>query len=149
MSEANEKSKLHRALSYRDVVMLLITCCVNLQWVATAAVAGPTAIFFWILAFLTMTVPLGAAVLEMSSRCPEEGGIYIWSKKAFGDFGGFMTGWIYWMSNLPYFPGVLYFAAANILFMGGSEWLHLSDSRAYFLWTSVAIQAIYFGSMVS
>ena len=139
MNEANEKSKLHRALGYRDVVMLLITCCVNLQWVATAAGAGPTAIFFWILAFLSMTVPLGAAVLEMSSRYPEEGGIYVWSKKTFGEFSGFMTGWIYWMSNLPYFPGVLYFAAANILFMGGSRWLHLSDSRAYFLWTSLAI----------
>ena len=139
MSEANEKSKLHRALGYRDVVLLFITCCVNLQWVATAAGAGPTAIFFWILGFLTMTVPLAAAVLEMSSRYPEEGGIYVWSKKAFGDFGGFMTGWIYWMSNLPYFPGVLYFAAANILFMGGSRWLGLSGSSAYFLWTSVAI----------
>ncbi len=32
-----------------------------------------------------------------------------------------MTGWIYWMSNLPYFPGVLYFAAANMLFLGGSR----------------------------
>ncbi len=48
-----------------------------------------------------------------------------------------MTGWIYWMSNLPYFPGVLYFAAANMLFLGGSRWLHLSDSRTYFLVASL------------
>ena len=61
-----------------------------------------------------------ATVLELSSRYPNEGGCYVWSKRAFGDFAGFMTGWNYWVCNLPYFPGLFYFTAASALFIGGS-----------------------------
>ena len=139
MPNHDEKAKLHRAMGYRDVVLFFITACVNLQWVATAGGAGPSAITFWLLAFATMTIPLGFCVLELSSRYPEEGGIYIWSKRAFGDRGGFMTGWIYWLSNLPYFPAVLFFAVGNALYMGGERWLHLSESNTYFLVASLTL----------
>ena len=64
-------------------------------------------------------VPLVFTVLELSSRYPDEGGMYVWSKRAFGPFAAFLTGWTYWSCNLPYFPGLLYFAAANALFVGG------------------------------
>src|SRR5581483_5333654 len=45
----------------------------------------------------------------------------------------FMTGWTYWGSNLPYFPGLLYFAAANALFIGGDAWQSWSSNSAYFI----------------
>src|SRR5262249_49071798 len=48
-------------------------------------------------------------------------------------FAAFITGWTYWGSNLPYFPGLLYFAAANALFVGGPSWQWLSSSSAYFI----------------
>ena len=91
----------------------------SLRWIATAAAAGPSALVIWVVAALGFFVPLVFTVLELSSRYPEEGGIYVWSKRAFGPFAAFMTGWTYWGSNLPYFPGLLYFAAANALFIGG------------------------------
>jgi amino acid transporter len=72
-------------------------------------------------------------VLELSSRYPEEGGIYVWTKAAFGEFAGFMTGWLYWASNLVYFPGLLYFAAGNLLFVGGPSWLAHSNDPVYFV----------------
>jgi amino acid transporter len=142
VSNANEKSKLHLAMGFRDVVLFFITACVNLQWMADSAGGGPSAIFIWLLAFLTLTVPLCLCVIELSSRYPQEGGIYIWSKEAFGDFGGYMTGWTYWLSNLPYFPAVLYFAAGNIIFAGGQRWLHLSDSATFFVTASLLVLAL-------
>jgi amino acid transporter len=78
-------------------------------------------------------VPLVFCVLELSSRYPEEGGVYVWSKRAFGPFAAFITGWTYWGSNLPYLPGLLYFAAANALFIGGPEWQSLSKNSYYFI----------------
>ena len=59
--------------------------------------------------------------------------MYVWSKRAFGEFPGFMTGWTYWTSNLPYFPAVLYFAASNALYIGPRSWLALSNNKTYFL----------------
>ena len=77
----------------------------SLRWIATAAAAGPSALVIWVVAALGFFVPLVFSTLELSSRYPEEGGIYVWSKRAFGPFAAFITGWTYWGSNLPYFPG--------------------------------------------
>jgi len=126
-------------MGYRDVVLFFITACVNLQWVATAAGAGAKAVTFWILGFAMMTVPLALAVIELSSRYPQEGGIYVWSKQAFGEFGGFMTGWAYWIANLPYFPAVLFFGIGNALFIGGASWQELSDSKAFMVVASILL----------
>src|SRR2546430_3603845 len=85
------------------------------------------------IAALGFFVPLVFTTLELSSRYPEEGGIYVWSKRAFGPFAAFMPGWTYWASNLPYLPGLLYFAAANALFIGGPSWQVWSTNSAYFI----------------
>ncbi|HEU4402999.1 MAG TPA: APC family permease [Candidatus Polarisedimenticolia bacterium] len=137
-TQEETRSGLRQAMGFRDVVLYFITAGVNLQWVATAAAAGPSSIVMWLVACVTMSLPLAFCVVELSSRYPQEGGIYVWSKRAFGDFAAFMTGWTYWMSNLPYFPGVLYFAAANALYIGGEHWRHLSTSQAYFILASLA-----------
>src|SRR6185369_3224857 len=112
----------------------------SLRWIATAAAAGPSALVIWVIAALGLFVPLVFTVLELSSRYPEEGGIYVWSKRAFGPFSAFMTGWMYWATNLPYFPGLLYFAAANALFVVpvGPTTQSLSASPPYFIAVAVA-----------
>jgi amino acid transporter len=71
--------------------------------------------------------------MELSSRYPQEGGMYVWTKRAIGEFPGFMTGWTYWASNLPYYPAVLYFAASNALYIGPASWRSLANNKTYFL----------------
>ena len=126
-----------RVMGFGDLVMFYVVTGVSLRWIATAASAGPSSIVIWIGAWLCFYVPLAISVIELSSRYPQEGGLYIWSKRAFGDFSGFMSGWTYWSSNLPYFPAVLYFAASNLLFVRGGHWAHLSNSKSYFMWFSI------------
>ena len=120
-------------LAFRDLVLFYIVTGISLRWIATAAAAGPSSIVIWIGAWLCFYTPLALSVLELSSRYPEEGGLYVWSKRAFGDFSGFMAAWTYWTSNLPYFPAVLYFAASNILFMRQSAWGHLSANSTFYI----------------
>src|SRR6185369_13780338 len=62
----------------------------------------------------------------------------------FGPFSAFMTGWMYWATNLPYFPGLLYFAAANALFIApaGPATQSLSTSPPYFIAVAVAGLAV-------
>ena len=122
-----------RALGFRDLVLFYMVTGISLRWIATAAAAGPSSILFWLMAWAAFYVPLALSVLELSSRYPNEGGLYVWSKRAFGGFAGFVSAWTYWTSNLPYFPAILYFAAANALFIGGPHWQALAGSRLYFL----------------
>jgi amino acid transporter len=126
-------TQLKRVLGFRDLLLFYIVTTFTLRWVATGAAAGPSALVIWIIAALGLYVPLVFTVLELSSRYPEEGGVYVWSKRAFGPFAGFITGWTYWGSNLPYLPGLLYFAAANALFIGGASWQALATSSVYFI----------------
>src|SRR5262245_15996471 len=124
---------LRRVLTFRDLFLFYIATGFSLRWIATGAAAGPSALVIWIVAALGFFVPLVFTVLELSSRYPEEGGVYVWGKRAFGPFAAFITGWTYWGSNLPYLPGLLYFAAGNILFAGGPSWQALSTNSTYFI----------------
>jgi len=74
-----------------DVVLFLVAAVVGLRWVATAAVAGPSALVVWVLAFAAFFVPLAVTVVELTARYPDEGGLYVWVKRAFGDFAGVST----------------------------------------------------------
>jgi len=135
---------LRKAMGFRDLLLFYLVTTLSLRWIATAAAAGPSAILIWIAGCLAYFIPLTVSVLELSSRYPEEGGMYLWSKKAFGEFAGFMTGWVYWTAVLPYFPAVLYFAAGNALFIGGDRWQHLSSNRGYFVAAALAGLALGF-----
>jgi glutamate:GABA antiporter len=106
-----------RAMGFRDLVLFYVVTGLSLRWIATAASHGPSSLVIWLLGFLFLYVPLALSVIELSSRYPAEGGFYVWTKKAFGEGAGFLSAWMYWVSNLPYFPAVLYFAASNVLFL--------------------------------
>src|SRR6516162_6343495 len=105
-------TELRRALGFRDLVLFYLATTFSLRCIATAAAAGPVALVFWVIAAACLFVPMVFTVLELSSRYPEEGGVYVWSKRAFGDFHGFITGWTYWTSNIVYFPTLLFYAAS-------------------------------------
>jgi glutamate:GABA antiporter len=141
-TDAAPAPKLRRVMGQSDVVMFLVTAVVGTRWIATAAAVGPSALVIWLIGFLALFVPLAFTVVELSSRYPEEGGLYLWITRAFGEYPGFMSGWMYWASNLTYFPGLLYFAAASALFMFGGSAHALSASVPYFITASLVGLAI-------
>jgi amino acid transporter len=133
VSDDEKLNRPRRVMGLRDLVLFYVVTGISLRWIASAAAAGPSSIIIWIGAWLAFYLPLALSVIELSSRYPGEGGIYIWSKHAFGDFAGFISAWTYWTSNLPYFPAVLYFAASNALFMRQSAWSHLSNNATFYI----------------
>lgn len=124
---------LKRGIRFRDLVLFYVVSGLSVRWTATAAAAGPSILVIWFAALICFFVPLAASVMELSSRLPDEGGLYIWTREAFGDFPGFIAAWTYWMSNLPYFSGVLYFGAASTLFAFGSRAQALSGNAFYYV----------------
>ena len=134
--------KLKRALRFRDLAAFYIVTGLSVRWIATAAAAGPSALVVWVFALLGFFVPLAASVMELSSRYPQEGGLYVWTREAFGDGAGFLTAWMYWMSNLPYFASFLYFGAGSALFLAGERGRALSANPWYFMTFAVVWLAI-------
>jgi amino acid transporter len=128
---------LKRGIRFRDLVLFYVVSGLSVRWTATAAAAGPSILVVWIAALTCFFVPLAASVMELSSRLPDEGGLYVWTREAFGDFSGFIAAWTYWMSNLPYFSGVLYFGAASALFAFGARGRTLGATPWYYLAFSI------------
>ena len=124
---------LKRGIRFRDLVLFYVVVVLSIRWTAAAAAAGPSILVVWIAALLFFFIPLAASVMELSSRYPEEGGIYVWTREAFGNFSGFICAWTYWMSNLPFFAAVLYFGAASTLFAFGPRAQGLAGNPLYYI----------------
>lgn len=125
-------------MGFRDLVLFYVVTGVSLRWIATAAGHGPSSLVIWFAGWLLLYIPLALSVIHLSSRYPAEGGFYVWTKIAFGERAGFLSAWMYWVSNLPYFPAVLYFAASNILFLHPALQRY-SQKPTYFVAFSVFI----------
>ena len=134
---------LKRGIRFRDLVPLYVVIVLSVRWTATAAAAGPSIFVIWFAALTCFFIPLAGCVMELSSRHPDEGGIYVWTREAFGDFSGFICAWTYWMSNLPYFPALLYFGAASVLFAFGPHAKMLNANPLYYMaFATVALAII-------
>jgi glutamate:GABA antiporter len=112
------------------------------RWMAFAAASGPSSIGLWIAASIFFFVPNALCVTALSSAFPQEGGLYAWSKRAFGDMHGFVTGWSYWMSNVFYYPSLALATAGMGLYIFGTRYAHLEQSHAYGLTASLALLLI-------
>jgi hypothetical protein len=110
-------SDLKRVLGRFDLVLLFVVAITNLNVVPVVAANGPFTLWLWLLALALFFWPQGIAVLELSRRHPEEGGVYVWTKAAFGDFHGFLSGWCYWTNNVFYVPTVLLYLVGVVVFV--------------------------------
>jgi amino acid transporter len=124
---------LKRSLRFRDLTLFYVVTILSVRWVATAAAAGPGTLLVWVLALLCLFLPLAASVLALAATYPDEGGLYVWTREAFGDRTAFLAAWTYWMSNLPYFPAILYFGAGSILVAFGRHGRGFAASPVYYM----------------
>ncbi len=98
-----------RTLGFADLFFYAASVALSIRWISVAAAAGPASLPIWGLAVLVFSAPLIVATAELTGRFPGEGGVYTWTGETFGPFWGFLCGWLYWVSNLPFFSGVLVF----------------------------------------
>jgi glutamate:GABA antiporter len=141
--------ELHRALGTVDLILLNVAAIVGLRYLSIAAQIGPSSLTLWLLGLITFLIPSALTVLELSSRMPGEGGMFLWSKAAFGDLHAFIAGWSYWIANLVFFPSLLIFGAGAFLYIHGGTWLKLADNPLYngtfclgILWLAIVLNIL-------
>src|SRR5689334_7332711 len=132
----NSKSQLRKTMGFWDVLLFNIATVLGPRWIAAAGHNGTSSISLWIIAAVFFFVPGALVINELSSRFPEEGGLYAWSKEAFGDFHGFVAGWTYWIYTFFYFPGLLLASASMAAYIIGPQGHALAGDRVFQLWVS-------------
>ena len=106
------------------------------------AANGGVTVWLWIISLTLFFWPQGIAVIELAQRYPGEGGVYLWAKKEFGDFHGFLSGWCYWTNNMMYVPTImLYFVGVSVFVLGPKQ-QSLADNKVFALAASLALLAI-------
>lgn len=145
---------LRRELRLRDLVFFDICALISLRWIAAAAHAGSGSFVLWIVAALFFFLPSAITVSSLSRRFPEEGGLYMWTKHAFGDQHAFLCGWFYFISTVLYLPSLLLAGISMSAYAFGGLGQRVAESREFalpitllVLWAAFA--ANFFGMKVA
>jgi glutamate:GABA antiporter len=130
---------LRKELGFRDLVLFNIAALISTRWIGIAAHVGPGTIVLWILAAAFLLVPCAFVVANLSRRFPEEGGLYIWTREAFGDWHAFACGWFYYISNVFWIPGVLVAGIGMMTYAFSPRMERLAENPYFILPTAFAL----------
>jgi glutamate:GABA antiporter len=141
-SDSTQKAQLRKTMGFWDVLLFNIATVLGPRWIAAAGHNGTSSISLWALAAVFFFVPGALVINELSSRFPEEGGLYAWSREAFGPFHGFIAGWTYWIYTVFYFPGLLLASASMAAYIMGGKGAVLAQDRTFLLSVSLSLLVV-------
>lgn len=131
-STTNERG-FKKVLRGLDMMLFSICAILTIDTLAPSAAIGPSTISWWIITLVLFFIPYGLITAELGTTYPEQGGIYIWVKKAFGDRWAARTTWLYWINVALWMPSVY------ILFSGMFAQLFFPDMS---LWMKIILAIV-------
>ena len=108
-----------KALGVSGLVAINMCIIFSVRGFPLLAEEGLSLVFYLMFSALTFLVPTALICAELSSAWPPRGpgGVYIWSREAFGTKWAFLAIWFQWISAVVWFPTVLSFIAATIAYI--------------------------------
>jgi amino acid transporter len=93
-----------------DAILSVICVVFVAEAAAPAAAIGNSQYFWWIFLIVTFLLPYGLIAAELGTTYEDEGGLYDWVKRAYGQKWGSRVAWYYWV-NFP-----LWMASLAVIF---------------------------------
>jgi amino acid transporter len=103
-----------RTMGIAAMTLFAVSAMITLDTVATSSALGVQSITLFTLFALIFFVPYGLITAELGSGWPEEGGIYVWVREAYGQKWGTFTAWLYWV-NVAYWAPAVFVVFAGTL----------------------------------
>jgi amino acid transporter len=118
---AFERGKLRRVLGRLDTIFFLISAMVVIDTIGAIAVGGGQTFTWLVLLFVTFFIPSALISAELGAAIPEEGGAYVWVRRAFGRYAGALTSLFYWAGTPMWLGGSVAVVAMAVYqqFLGG------------------------------
>jgi amino acid transporter len=127
----NEKSGgFKKVLRSLDMTLFTVCAILVMDTLAPSAAIGTSSISWWLITLVLFFIPYGLITAELGTTYPEQGGLYIWIKRAFGEKWAARTTWLYWINVALWMPSVY------ILFAGMFAQLFFPEMS---LWWQIAI----------
>jgi amino acid transporter len=100
---------------------LLITGSIDsIRNLPATALFGTTLIFFFIFAAVFFLLPTALVSAELTANIGE-GGVYQWTRRAFGEKIAFMAIWLQWINVVVWLPTILSFIAGTAAYLINPE----------------------------
>jgi len=130
-----------KVLGFWDLALFSFCAIFGIEAIAASAAIGPSAIFWWLVCLVGFFLPFSLISAELGSAYPDQGGVYIWIKKAFGARWAARAIWCYWIA-LPLWLPAIYIAIVQILshmfFPGLALWPQIAIG-VILIWFSVVV----------
>jgi glutamate:GABA antiporter len=144
-----EKAKLRKHFNRFDIYFFLLCTIVGVDTLGQVAADGAQG-FLWLLVLgLVFFVPYALLTAELGAAFTEEGGVYVWTRMAFGRLVAAINAIFYWFSNPIWIGATL--ALLAIAAVQNYFWSFSNGSIAYYLiglayiWFSVWSAILSFG----
>lgn len=98
-----------KTISIAGICMFSIIAVDSIRTLPISAEYGFSLVFFYLLAGILFLIPCAFVSAELASTWPQEGGLYVWIRQAFGQKTGFMAAWLLWVYNMVWFPTIVAF----------------------------------------
>jgi len=139
--EAHSAS-LRKDLRLIDLILAQILVVIVPEFFGTAVKAGAAHVMLWICAVVLFFIPQGLVVAKLNRLLPLEGGLYEWTRLAFGDRIGFLTAWNVWLSFIIQVSQVALVTTTYVMYAFGPRAAWIAQSKALILAASVVLIAV-------
>jgi amino acid transporter len=103
-----------RILGLVPMVLFSVSAMITLDSVATVAASGWRGITVFTVLAIVFYAPYGFITAELGSAWPQEGGIYVWIREAYGERVGGVCAWFYWVNLAYWAPAVFVIFAGTV-----------------------------------
>lgn len=93
-----------KKLGFFSILALAFSSVFSLELISSQAKLGPSMIFNFIFIGCTYFLSHGLICAELGSTYPDQGGIYVWVKRAYGYKWAARTTWWYWLNVAGFIP---------------------------------------------
>ena len=106
MSSPSDSKGFKKVLRAVDMTLFSICAIIVLDTLGASASIGASSVSWYLITLFLFFIPYGLITAELGSTYPEQGGIYAWVRRAFGEKWATRTTWYYWINVALWMPSV-------------------------------------------
>ncbi|MEK6246537.1 MAG: APC family permease, partial [Planctomycetales bacterium] len=89
------------------LVMITTGIITSIHGAPSMAEYGLSLVVIYLIVAVVFLIPSSLISAELATGWPEDGGVYVWVKEAFGERLGFVAIWQQWMETVIWFPSIM------------------------------------------
>ena len=134
-----------RVMGLLDITLFTVSAMLVIDQLTASASIGTKTIGWWLLCIVIFLIPYGLITSELATAYPEQGGIYVWVKRAFGRRWGTRTTYWYWVNVALWMPSVFLLFAGVFSQLFVHSWSDWSSGKWYQVGISIALSWLVVG----